>query len=172
MLHEYYQHRYSTVKTTQSRTASTGQKGSESTYDCSVLLRQLRSIRHSVPATTIRLLSSRWYCRGWTTEMPSWPVFLPTWSGVFSRLTVRRRKHGRKVGVDLRWMGWIASLSSSVRSPSAVIAPPMLHPFPSLRSSLLPLSIQLRNLRKRCKLPAVHGVTAMAEVGGTKYTRQ
>ena len=21
-----------------------------------------------------RLLSSRWYCRGWTTEMPSWPV--------------------------------------------------------------------------------------------------
>ena len=23
-----------------------------------------------------RLLSSRWYCRGWTTEMPSWPVFL------------------------------------------------------------------------------------------------
>jgi len=28
-----------------------------------------------------RLLSSRWYCRGWTTEMPSWPVFLPTCSG-------------------------------------------------------------------------------------------
>ena len=25
-----------------------------------------------------RLLLSRWYCRGWTTEMPSWPVFLPT----------------------------------------------------------------------------------------------
>ena len=106
ILNEYYQHRYNTMKTVKSRTASTEQKGSKSTYDCSVLLRQLRSIRHSVPATTI--LSSRWYCRGGTTEMPSWPVFLPTWSGVFSRLTVRRRKHGRKVGVDLRWMGWIA----------------------------------------------------------------
>ena len=32
-----------------------------------------------------RLLLSRWYCRGWTTEMPPWPVFLATCSGVFSQ---------------------------------------------------------------------------------------
>jgi len=39
-----------------------------------------------------RLSSSRWYCRGWTTEMPSWPVFLPTCFGDSSRWWTRQ--HG------------------------------------------------------------------------------
>ena len=53
----------------------------------------IRSIRHSVPATTfqtliVSLVLSRLEC--WTTEMPSWPVFLLTCSGVFSRWWTRQ----------------------------------------------------------------------------------
>ena len=107
ILNEYYQHRYNTMKTVKSRTASTGQKGSENTTALSAVANTAEKLKET--------------SGGW---------------------------------------GGSPSLSSSVRSPSAVIAPPMFHPFPSLRSSFLPLSMQLRGLRKRCKLPAVHGVTA------------
>ena len=57
-------------------------------------------------------------------------------------------------------MGWIAFPFLLSPLPVCRHPSPMLHPFPSLHSSFLPLSMQLRGLRRRCKLPAVHGVTA------------
>jgi len=58
-----------------------------------------------------RLLLSCWYCRGWTTEMPSWPVFLPTCCGVFSRWWTRQ--HGSS-------MACITQTTSPTRSTAFI----------------------------------------------------